>query len=438
MHKLFRLLFLLLPVCALASASTMLSQERGDEGNLLTLREAVRLALARAPEMHLAQVEASKAGEALRETRSLRLPQVVTGSGLAYNNGFPLSIEGSAPSILELGMSQTILNKKNNNLIREAEEGSHISEASMDAVRNDLVAKTALLYSELHRTLLTLPILNAQREAASRSQQATEALYQAGRARALDVTRSIIQTANLEQQILVVHERIRVAESGLRELTGIPGEQPFRTEAPQIATELFSIPVDDLYKKALEINPEVRQAEFSLRARQYHVEAEKGERYPQFTIVSQYALFSRANNYQDYFSRFTRNNYILGLSIQLPLFDGFRASARVAQSNQEAEAAQLRLERIQSDLKASLERSSSDLHIANGATRLAHLEVGEYEENLKMSETLLEAGRIDPAELENARGQMLGKQIAAEEAERTLFERQVALLQASGFLASIF
>ncbi len=120
------------------------------------------------------------------------------------------------------------------------------------------------------------------------------------------------------------------------------------------------------------------------------------------------------------------------------MFDGFRASARVAQSNQEAEAARLRLERIQSDLKASLERSSSDLHIANGATRLAHLEVDEYEENLKMSETLLEAGRIDPAELENARGQMLGKQIAAEEAERTLFERQVALLQASGFLASIF
>jgi outer membrane protein len=438
MHKLFRLLFPLLSVCALASASAILSQERGDERNLLTLREAVRLALARAPEVHLAQVEASKAGEALRETRSLRLPQVVTGTGLAYNNGFPLSIEGSAPSILQLGVSQTILSKKNNNLIREAEEGGHISQAGTDSVRNDLVAKTALLYSELHRSLLTLPILNGQLEAASKSQQATEALYQAGRARALDVTRSKIQAANLEQQILVVHERIHVAESGLRELTGIPGEQPIRTEAPQIATELFSIPVDDLYKKALEINPEVRQAEFSVRALQYHVEAEKGERYPQFTIVSQYALFSRANNYQDYFSRFSRNNYILGLSIQLPLFDGFRTSARVAQSNQEAEAARLRLQRIQSELKASLERSSSDLHIANGATRLAHLVVDEYEENLKVSETLLEAGRIDPAELEHVRAQVLEKQIAAEDAERTLFERQVALLQASGFLASLF
>ena len=235
-----------------------------------------------------------------------------------------------------------------------------------------------------------------------------------------------------------MNERIRVAESGLRELTGIPAQQPIRTEAPQITTELFSIPVDDLYKRALEINPEVRQAELSVRARQYHVEAEKGDRYPQFTIMSQYALFSRANHYQDYFNRFSRNNYILGLSIQLPLFDGFRTNARVTQSNQEAEAARLRLQRIQSDLKASLERSSSDLHIANGATRLAHLEVDEFEENLKMSETLLEAGRIDPAELENVRAQVLGKQIAAEEAERTLFERQVALLQASGFLASLF
>jgi outer membrane protein TolC len=108
----------------------------GEAGAVLTLREAVRQALARGPDVLLAQAEAAKAGEALRETRSINLPQVVVGTGLAYNNGFPLSIEGAAPSIIQLGVNQAIFSKKNRNLIREAEEGSKAGAAAPDSARN--------------------------------------------------------------------------------------------------------------------------------------------------------------------------------------------------------------------------------------------------------------------------------------------------------------
>src|SRR5512143_3936584 len=89
----------------------------------LTLADTLRRILARAPEVALARAQADRALEAVREARSANLPQVVTGTGLAYNNGFPLSIEGAAPSIVQFGVTQSIFSKKNKNLILEAENG---------------------------------------------------------------------------------------------------------------------------------------------------------------------------------------------------------------------------------------------------------------------------------------------------------------------------
>src|SRR5881296_1934856 len=118
---------------------------RLDDG-VITLQQAIRMAIDRAPELAVARARAARAGDALRETRSLNLPQVVTGTGLAYNNGFPLSLEGSAPSVIQLGVSQSILSKKNKNLILEAKESRKASEIQAEAARLELAARTALLY----------------------------------------------------------------------------------------------------------------------------------------------------------------------------------------------------------------------------------------------------------------------------------------------------
>jgi outer membrane protein len=438
MNRLAWLLIPLLALCAPASAITNMGQESGGPGGVLTLRDAVRLALARAPEVHLAQAETAKAGEALREARSANLPQIATGTGLAYNNGFPLSIEGSAPSIIQLGLSQPILSKKNKNLTREAEEESNASQTRPDSARNGLAAKVVLLYNELHQARLTLPLLEQQQEAAVKNQQATEMLLQAGKALPLDLTMAKLASANIGHQLLVVRERTRLGEVSLRELTGIPESETIRTETPEMKSEMLALPTELLYQRTLELHPEIREAKASLRAQEFHIEAEKAERYPEFTVIGQYAVFSRMNNYQDYFNRFTRNNYILGLSIQLPLFNGFRTDARVAESRHDLEAARLRLQRLESDLKLSLERSASALQIAAAAAEVVRLEVAAYEENLKVKEAQFEAGRIDPAEVDNARAQLLEKRVAAIEAEKALFERQVELLQASGSLGTLF
>jgi outer membrane protein TolC len=122
MNKKAGYLLISLLAVRISAASEPLPQQAPAAGTPLTLADAVRLAIAHAPDVSLADAQGQKAADALRESRATNLPQVVAGTGLAYNNGFPLSIEGSAPSIFQVGMTQSMFNKRNKNLILEAQE----------------------------------------------------------------------------------------------------------------------------------------------------------------------------------------------------------------------------------------------------------------------------------------------------------------------------
>jgi len=398
----------------------------------ITLQEAVQMALAHSPDVLLAKMHAAQAGEALQETRSLNRPQAMVGTGLAYNNGFPLSIEGAAPSIVEFAVSQSILSKKNNNLIREAEESRKASEIGSDAARNELVARVAQAYCELHQALKADTLWSERLAALEKEQQVVETLLEGGRMRPVDLTLARTAVNGARQQLMAAQEQERLAAIELRQLTNLPEGTEIQTAEPEIDGQLIEASTEALFQRAVEVHPEILQAQANLRAREFHLEASKGEKYPELALIGEYSLFSRTNNYQNYFKTFTRNNFLIGLSVQYPLFDGFRTQARIGQSRQEVEASRLQLERLKSALRLNIERDVSALKLARGAVEVARQEVAAARESMAVDETLLEAGRLGFKDLQIARSQFADKQIVVLDAEKALFQRKIDLLRATG------
>ena len=421
---------------AVFSASEHLNPGPQPETRILSIQETVQMALAHHPEVMLAKAQIMRAGEAVRETRSLNRPQLYTGTGLAYNNGFPLSIEGSAPSIFQVAATQSIFSKKNANLLREAEESVKASRFGSDSVRNNLALKTALAYYTLYRARRIIALTSARLEAAQKQQELIEAQFEAGRVRPVDLILAKNVTMAAEQQLLVAQEQAKLGEKELQELTGLPSTISIKTLQPRIESTIFEMDEDSLYRQALERTPEILQTEATLKAKEYHVEAEKGESWPRLELVSEYALFSRTNNYEDYFNRFTRNNYLLGLSVQVPLFTGSRTSSRVEQSRQEVSVEHYRLQSMKSDLKLSIQRSLSALRIANSSMKLAQSEKEAAQEVLNVNKTLLENGRISLREFEDSRLQLQQKELATLEADEMVFQQKLELLHAVGVIAA--
>ena len=406
------------------------------ETRTMTVQEVVQMALGHSPEVMIAKAQELRAGEAVRETRSLNRPQLYAGTGLAYNNGFPLSIEGSAPSIFQVAASQSIFSKKNANLIREAEQSMKASSYRTDSARNDLAMKTAWSYYNLHRARQTIALASERLKAAQKQLELVETQFDAGRVRPVDVmlTRTAVMT--VEQQLLVAQEEASLGERELRELVGLPDTVSIKTLEPRIDSIILEMDGDALYSKALESTPEILSAEARLKAKKFHVEAEKGESWPRLELISEYALFSRSNNYEDYFNRFTRNNYLLGLSVQVPLFTGSRTKSRVEQSRQEVSEEHYRLQSMKSDLKLNIHRGVGSLRIARSNLELVRSEKEAAQEVLEANKILLESGMISVKDFEDSRMQLQQKELAVLQANEAVFQSKLEILHAAGVIAS--
>src|SRR5271155_2224132 len=78
----------------------------------MTLRQAVETALKQNPDITLARLDEAKARQSVLVAKDPFTPHLIIGSGLAYSSGFPMSIEGSAPSVVQANIVEDIFNRQ--------------------------------------------------------------------------------------------------------------------------------------------------------------------------------------------------------------------------------------------------------------------------------------------------------------------------------------
>ena len=102
-------------------AATVFAQTR-----TVSLKEAVEQALRLNPDIVLAKLEEQRAREQIRIARDPFVPKLFAGSGAAYSYGFPMSIEGSAPSILQVRGVAAVFNKSLSARVAQAAEAAKL------------------------------------------------------------------------------------------------------------------------------------------------------------------------------------------------------------------------------------------------------------------------------------------------------------------------
>src|SRR5215469_2780661 len=76
----------------------------------LTLKRAVELALKHSPMMAQSAADEQHAFASYQEARNQYVPQVVVGAGIGDSWGYPLSLEGSAPSLFNATAQSAVFN----------------------------------------------------------------------------------------------------------------------------------------------------------------------------------------------------------------------------------------------------------------------------------------------------------------------------------------
>jgi outer membrane protein TolC len=399
----------------------------------ISFRNAMQLALEHSGVMGIAAINQWRARKAYEELRANYIPQITVGSGLGYSYGFPLTLEGSAPSVVNFNSLSTLFNIPLRKYLKAASIDWHATSLDVQDKRNAVILDAALTYTQLAQLSSKIETLTEAQQAAEKAQFVSEQRLQQGVDSKLDVTKSELVTARIRLRIAEAEGQSDVLRQHLASLIGMqpdaiavdPASVP---EMPAISQE------DDLPARAVENSLAVKQAQQKTAAAKLRAAGERdATRYPTIDAASQYAYLARFNNYDLYFLRYTPNNFAGGLNVKFPLFNSVqkakaeeaKADALLANKQEEITREKVREDALQ------LQRSLRQLAAARD---VAKLEWQVAQGDLEVVKTRLQTSQANLRDEENAQLDTDDKYAAYLDAEFARNRAELQLLRLTGEL----
>jgi outer membrane protein TolC len=150
-------------------------------------------------------------------------------------------------------------------------------------------------------------------------------------------------------------------------------------------------------------------------------------------FVAQYGLFSKANNFQDFFQRFQRNNATVGAAIRIPFFN-LAQKAHAEAADEEALAARKQSQDVQDEVAnqtLKLQRSVRQLAAAREIARLEHeLAQGDFQ----TAQAQVQSGNASLKDVQSAQVKEQESYIGYLDASLALEKAQLELLSATNEL----
>jgi outer membrane protein TolC len=383
--------------------------------------------------MGIAAINQWRAQEVYKEARANYIPQVTIGSGLGYSYGFPLTLEGSAPSVVNFNSVQALFNLSLKEYIKAAKIDWKATSLDTQDKRDAVILDTALTYAQLDQLTAKTKALSEAQAAAEKAQYVSEQRLKEGVDSKLEVTKSQLLTARIRLRIAEAQGQTDVLREHLAHLLGVP--------ADSIATEPGSIPEiplisqdDDLPARAVANSLPVKLAEQKVASAQARANGEhKAVFMPTIDLASQYAYLAKFNNYDLYYLHYTANNFSGGLNLRIPIFNSVqkaRAQEAEADAMTARKQADLTKEKVREDT-LKLQRSLRQLAAARDVARLEwEVSQGDFEAVKGRAQT----GAANTRDEQNAELDSDDKHAAYLDAEFELSRAQLQLLRLTGEL----
>ncbi len=369
----------------------------------ITLKEAAALVLKNNRTVQMAEIGVARSTAEYAQARSIFRPQVLLGSGLAYSKGFPLSIEGAAPSIFQVNASQALFDQSLRNMERQAGAARDSANNSLADQRDLALVETVLVYLDLDRSRRSLAHVREQARGAETTASLIDERVSAGLDTPLEAAKGRLAAARARSAVKTLENSIALLEFSLRDLTGIPQSESIETIAPELNLLADVSEVAAFSELALARSPALAALDDDVRSREFAVRSEKASRWPRVNLVGQYALFSKHNNYEDYFQRFERNNITIGASIVVPLYERESFNARMSKAEAELRAAQNLRDSARAGIMQQVRALTATISQQLDAREVAQLELEVARKTLDSILAQYEEGRVNRLVVEQSR-----------------------------------
>jgi len=393
----------------------------------LTVEQVVQLVLASHPAVQQAAAGVTAADARVAESRSAYYPALSAGGSamraapvpnLTIPNLGTFSLTPRMTYATGLELHQTVLDfgRRSGAVALARARGAGAAD-NVDLVRSDLAFQAIDAFYAVLFLRQSLHVQDAEIDALQQHLAVSRERASSGAVTDFDVLTTEVRVATAQSQRIDVANQLEQREIALRELLGVPAQQPLPLTGAFTLTPV-GLAGDSLTQLALAQRPEMRLA----RQGEAAAAAERrvaglGQR-PSLGLDLQAGF---RNGFEPTLDRI-EGNWNAGVSVQVPVFDGGRTRDQVDEAEANVTAAQEHTRDVARRVMADVQQSLANLRASRDKLATSELQVEQADTALSLAETRYRAGVITNLEV-------LDAQTALAEARLLRLRTQYAFVQ---------
>lgn len=312
---------------------------------VLTLDDAINLALEKNSELKIAKMEVEKSEQKLREARSGLFPKLdLSGQYQRYIDkpviflppGSPLGrtlVIGSDNSYLAAAqLSMPLFALPLYEGIGLASDALDIAEQNYISVKNKIVGDVKKSFLAVILTRETKDVMQQSLKNAEDNFENIKRLNSAGTLSDYDVLRAEVQVENLKPVVLQMENNYKLSLEALKVAIGLDANQIIDVVGEMEYDEYYKIPTEaEVIEELIQNNPTLAILDKQIKLNDRNVSLEQAAYFPSLAGFGNYQYQTQANDFK--FSDYSWvKTFVLGLQLQIPIFNGFKTQSRVNQA----------------------------------------------------------------------------------------------------------
>ncbi len=206
------------------------------------------------------------------------------------------------------------------------------------------------------------------------------------------------QLASELVQLVAARNEIKSNMLNLMQLMEISQEESFEVATPvfdESNAEFTQESISTIYDRALSL-PQIKSAELQLQKSMYDYKMQKGQLFPSLSLTAGYGTYFSDSQNSAFFDQFNENrNPSIGLSLSIPIFNGWRRSAALKNASYNVENAEIELKRRHNNLYKEIQQASTNAENAYAKCRASMQNMKASQESFNYVENKFNAGALN-------------------------------------------
>jgi outer membrane protein len=363
----------------------------------------------------------------LKQSRLNRLPDLNAQMGYNFNFGYTwiqqeaTNVDRNTQSFNSgLGSNVSVFKGLNlNNTIKRDQYTLLAAIQTTEKIKNDISLQITGLYLQVLFDKELLNVAKEQLQTTELQVERTKELVDAGKLAKGKYLEMRSQAAKEALNVTIQENNLSISLLNLAQLLDLKDTKSFDILSPDIPESANTLPEspDAVYSTALDLMPEIKGSEYSLKSSEYELKMAKGNYYPNLSL--NFGLGANANWLNDDPNGYNRplwdqlestRNYYIGASLRIPIFNKLQIRNTVKNAKLGVLDAKYKLEQDKLALRKEIQQAYADAIAAYKKYKSSFNAVESYKESFRYTQEKFNVGMVNSVDYNVAKTDYLRAQ----------------------------